>query len=188
MENSRVKQGKIHARLLGCVRERKLKRESRSFLIAVQNNANYIRAKTDNTQRHSSVKIGLNTQKNSKDLRRLAVTQTPVREQQIKLVEKIQKITLQIKMREKRKELRRIRKLLETKLNSKNLIKVMHTLTVSFARYSGHFLNCTGEELRQMNQRTRKLITKQKVLHPIDGMIDYKRRQMRTQKHWGLCW
>ena len=70
-----------------------------------------------------------------------------------------------------RKEyLRRTRKLLETKLSSRNLIKEINTWAVSLVRYSGPFFNRTREELKQMDQRTRKLMTMHKALHPRDDV------------------
>ena len=70
-----------------------------------------------------------------------------------------------------RKEyLRRTRKLLETKLSSRNLIKGINTWAVPLVRYSGPFLKWTREELKQMDQRTRKLITMHKALHPRDDV------------------
>ena len=66
-----------------------------------------------------------------------------------------------------RKEyLRRTRKLLETKLNCRNLIKGINTWAVPLVRYSGPFLKWTRDELKQMDQRTRKLMTMHKALHP----------------------
>ena len=64
--------------------------------------------------------------------------------------------------------LRRIRKLLETKLSSSNLIKGINTLAVLHVRYSGPFSKRTRYELRQIDQRTRKLMTMHKALHPRD--------------------
>ena len=70
-----------------------------------------------------------------------------------------------------RKEyLRRTRKLLETKLSSRNLIKGINTWAVPLVRYSGLFLKWTREELKQMDQRTKKLMTTQKALHPRDDV------------------
>ena len=60
----------------------------------------------------------------------------------------------------------RTRKLLETKLSSRNLIKGINTWGVLLVRYSGHFLKWVREVLKQMDQRTRKLMTMHKVLHP----------------------
>ena len=70
-----------------------------------------------------------------------------------------------------RKEyLRRTRKLLETKFSSRNLIKGITTWTVPRVRYSGPFLKCTREELKQMDQRTRKLMTRHNALYPRDDV------------------
>ena len=70
-----------------------------------------------------------------------------------------------------RKEyLRRTRKLLETKLSSRNLIKGMNNWAEPLIRYSGPFLQWTRDELKQMDQRTRKLMTMHKALHPRDDV------------------
>ena len=67
-------------------------------------------------------------------------------------------------MKEKiQKEYFRItRKLLETKQSSRNLIKRIDIWAVPLVRYSGPFLKWTIEELKQMDQRTRQLMT----IHP----------------------
>ena len=68
-----------------------------------------------------------------------------------------------------RKEyLRRTRKLLKTKLSSRNIIKEINIWAVHLVRCSGLFLKWTRDELKQMDQRTRKLITMHKALHPRD--------------------
>ena len=78
--------------------------------------------------------------------------------------------TKQVQMKDTtRKEyLRRTRKLHETKVSSRNLIKGINTWAVPLVRYSGPFLKWTREELKQMDQRTRKLMTMHKALHPRD--------------------
>ena len=63
-----------------------------------------------------------------------------------------------------------MRKLLETKLSSRNLIEGINTWAVPLVRYSGPFLKWTRDELKQMDQRTRKLMTMHKVLHPRDDV------------------
>ena len=63
-----------------------------------------------------------------------------------------------------------MRKLLETKPCSRNLIKEVNTWEVPFVRYSGLFLKWTREKLIQMDQRTRKLMTIHKVLHLRDDI------------------
>ena len=78
----------------------------------------------------------------------------------------------QVEMKDKiQKEYLRItRKLLETKLSSRNLINGINTWAVPLVRYSGLFLKLTRDELKQMNQRTRKLMTRHKALHPRDDV------------------
>ena len=64
----------------------------------------------------------------------------------------------QVEMKDKiRKEyLRRTRKLPETKLSCENLIKGINTWAVPLVRYSGPFLKLPRDELKQMDQRTRR--------------------------------
>ena len=79
---------------------------------------------------------------------------------------------------------RRMRKLFEIKLCSRNLIKEMNALAVPLARYEGPFLKWTKEELKQMDLRTRKLMTMHLALHPRDDVdrlyVSRKKRKMRT--------
>ena len=63
-----------------------------------------------------------------------------------------------------------MKKLLETKLYCRELIKGINTCAVLFVRYSEPFLKWTKEELKQMNQRKRKLITMQNALHTRDDI------------------
>ena len=79
----------------------------------------------------------------------------------------------QVEMKNKilKEYLRRTRKLLAAKLNRGNLIKGINTWAVILVRYSGPFLKWTRDELRQMDQRTRKLITMHKALHT-RGYVD----------------
>ena len=70
-----------------------------------------------------------------------------------------------------RKEyLRRTRKLLDIKLLSRNLIKGINTWAVSLVRNLGSFLEWARDELKQMDQRTRKLMAMHKALHPRDDV------------------
>ena len=61
--------------------------------------------------------------------------------------------------------LRRTRKLLEIKLSNRNLLKGINTWAVRLVRYSGPFLKWTRDELKQMDQRTKKLMTLHTALH-----------------------
>ena len=76
----------------------------------------------------------------------------------------------QVEKKIKKEYLRRTRKLLETKLSSRNLIEGINTWAVTLVRYSRPFLKWMREELMQMDQRTRKLMTMHKVLHPRDDV------------------
>ena len=64
----------------------------------------------------------------------------------------------------------RTKKLFETKLSSRNIIKGINTSDVSHVRYSGPLLRCTRDEFKQMDQRTRKLMTMHKVLQSRDDV------------------
>ena len=66
--------------------------------------------------------------------------------------------------------LRRTRKLLETKLSGRNLIKGINTWAVPLVRYSGHFLKWIRDELKQTDQRTKKRMTMHKALNPRDDV------------------
>ena len=84
----------------------------------------------------------------------------------------------QVEMKDKiKKYLRRTRKLIKTKLSSRNLIKGIDTWAVSLVRYSGPFLKGTIEELMQMDQKTRKLMTMHKALNPRDDVDRQKKIQ-----------
>ena len=71
------------------------------------------------------------------------------------------------------------RKSLKTKLCSRNSVKGIITWAVPLLRYSGPFLKWTREELKQMNQRTRKLKTMHMELYPRDdfGRLYESRRE-----------
>ena len=64
------------------------------------------------------------------------------------------KILWDFEINKKKEEyLRRTRKLLETKLYSRYLIKGINNWTILLVRYSGPFLKWTRREIRQMNQK-----------------------------------
>ena len=61
---------------------------------------------------------------------------------------------------------RRVRKILETKLNGKNIIKGINTWAIALLRYSAAFLEWTRLEKEELDRDTRKLLTMHKALHP----------------------
>ena len=66
--------------------------------------------------------------------------------------------------------LRRVRKVLESKLNSGNLIKAINTWAVSLFRYTAAIIDWRKEEIMKLDQRTRKLLTMHKAHHPKDSV------------------
>ena len=77
---------------------------------------------------------------------------------------------VEIKVRIQKEYLRWTRKLLETKLSSRNLNKGINTSAVPLVRYSGPFLECSREEPKQMDQKTIKPMTMHTALHPRDDV------------------
>lgn len=71
-------------------------------------------------------------------------------------------------MKEKiRKEYyRRIRLVLKSELNSRNRIEAINTLAVPVVQYSFNVINWNMSELQQMDRKTRKLFTANRMLHP----------------------
>ena len=61
---------------------------------------------------------------------------------------------------------RRVRKILETKLNGKNLMSAMNIWAVPFIRYSAPFSDWNKAELQTLDRTTRKLLTSHNALHP----------------------
>ena len=89
----------------------------------------------------------------------------------------------QVEMKEniKKEYFRRTRMLLQTKLYSRNLIQGRNTRAVSIVRYSGQFFKL-ARELKEMYQRTKKLMTMHKSLHPrdnIDRIYVWKKKEER---------
>ena len=74
----------------------------------------------------------------------------------------------QVEMKDKiqKEYLRRTRKLLETKLSCRNLIKGINTWAALLVRNSGPFVKWTRNELKQMDQRTRKQMTMHEEFYP----------------------
>ena len=62
--------------------------------------------------------------------------------------------------------IRRIRKVLKSKLNSGNLVRGVNTWAVSLLRYSAAFVSWRKSELQVIYRKIRKLFTIHGVLHP----------------------
>ena len=94
-------------------------------------------------------------------------------------------IQMELKEKIKKEYPRRTGKLLKTKLCSRNLIKRINTWVVSLVIYSGPFLKWIREELKQMDQRTRKLMTMHKALHlrdDVDKLYVSKKKKKKKRR------
>ena len=61
---------------------------------------------------------------------------------------------------------KRVRKILETKLNEGNLVKAINTWAIPLLRYSAAFLDWRKSELQDLDRKTRKLFTIHNCLYP----------------------
>ena len=68
---------------------------------------------------------------------------------------------------------RRVRKILDTKLNDGNIIKGINTGAISLLRYSAAFLDWTGAKSEQIDSNTRKLMTLHQALNPKSDVARY---------------
>ena len=73
----------------------------------------------------------------------------------------------EMKNKVKKEYYRRVRKVLETKLNNGNVFKVINILAVSVVRYSAAFLQWLRLELQEIDRRTRKSLIMQNGFHPV---------------------
>jgi hypothetical protein len=71
-----------------------------------------------------------------------------------------------MKQKVRKEYYRRIRKVLESKLNGGNVVKAMNTWAVAAVRYTAGILDWTVDELKDMDRKTRKLMTMNRALHP----------------------
>ena len=85
----------------------------------------------------------------------------------------------------------KIPKLLEIKLSSISLIQGINTWVVLLVRYAGPFLKWTRDELRQMDKRTKNLMTMHKALHPrddVDRLYVPRKHYWKRPEYWKEFW
>ena len=85
---------------------------------------------------------------------------------------------VEIKDKIQKEYCKRTRKLLETKLSSRNLIKGINSWAVLLVWYSGHFRKWTRDELKQMDPKTWKLMTMHQALH-VDRLNVWRKERGR---------
>ena len=71
-----------------------------------------------------------------------------------------------MKLNVSKEYIRRIRKVLKSKLNGANLVYAVNTWTISLIRYSAVFVGWRKSELQAIDRKTRKLFTIYGALHP----------------------
>ena len=73
---------------------------------------------------------------------------------------------------------KRVKLLMKTYLNGKNLFQALNTWAISVTRYSAAFLGGTKEETKELDRWTRKQLITGRALHPKlnDVRIYIKRR------------
>ena len=71
----------------------------------------------------------------------------------------------EMKTNVKKEYLRRVRKVLESKLNGGNLVKAINTWAISLIRYSAAFIDWNVMEVQALDRRTRKLMAMHGALH-----------------------
>ena len=71
-----------------------------------------------------------------------------------------------MKLNVSKEHIRRLRKVLKSKLNGRNLVCGVNTWAVSLIRYSAAFVSWRNSELQAIDRKTRKLLTIYWALHP----------------------
>ena len=71
-----------------------------------------------------------------------------------------------MKLNVSKEYIRRLRKVLKSKLNGGNLVHGVNTWAVSLIRYSAAFVSWRKSELQAIDRKTRKLFTMYGALHP----------------------
>ena len=66
--------------------------------------------------------------------------------------------------------IRRLRKVLKSKLNGRSLVRGVNTWAVSRIRYSAAFVSWRKSELLAIDRKTRKLFTMYGALHPMSDV------------------
>ena len=72
----------------------------------------------------------------------------------------------EMKLNVSKEYIRRLRKVLKSKLNGGNLVGGINTWAVSLLRYSAAFVSRRKSELQAIDRKTRKLFTIYGALHP----------------------
>ena len=81
---------------------------------------------------------------------------------------------------------RRVKKVIRSKLNGGNMVRVINSWAVSLLRYSGGVVRWTKVELMNLDRKTRKLLIIQDALHArADGSRLYLMRSVVKKEDEG---
>ena len=80
-------------------------------------------------------------------------------------------LEVEMKLNVSKEYIRRLRKVLKSKLNSGNLVRRFGTWAVFLLRYSAAFLSWRKSELQAIDRKTRKLFTIYGALHPKSDVV-----------------
>ena len=78
-----------------------------------------------------------------------------------------------MKLNVSKEYIRRLRKVLNSKLTGGNLVRGVNSWAVSLLRYSAAFVSWKKSELQAINRKTNKLFTIYGALHPMSGVDRY---------------
>ena len=91
----------------------------------------------------------------------------------------VDKILEKMKLNVLKEYIRRLRKVLKSKLNGRNIVHGVNTWAVSLIRYAAAFASCRKSELQTIDRKTRKLFTIYGALHPMSNVnrLDIPRKE-----------
>ena len=91
-----------------------------------------------------------------------------------------------VKDRLSKEYVRRVKKVIRSKLNGGNMVRVINSWAVSLLRYSGGVVRWTKVELMNLDRKTRKLLIIQDALHArADGSRLYLMRSVVKKEDEG---
>ena len=91
-----------------------------------------------------------------------------------------------VKDRLSKEYVRRVKKVIRSKLNGGNMVRVINSWAVSLLRYSGGVVRWTKVELMNLDRKTRKLLIIQDALHArADGSRLYLMRSVVKEEDEG---
>ena len=91
-----------------------------------------------------------------------------------------------MKRRLSKEYVKRVKKVIRSKLNGGNMVRVINSWAVSLLRYSGGVVRWTKVELMNLDRKTRKLLIIQDALHArADGSRLYLMRSVVKKEDEG---